>query len=281
MGQLKEGSAACDGSKPNKKPDFYGRFDKSWDKKSGSSNQLKPWLNPHGTSNTEIVAMTGDEPCKTSYNFTNANDLHTSANVNFFSFSAPFPGDRTFNGVYEVTDQITAGNNVTIQNGTSVRFDAGNLIRLTPGFRAVTGSAFRATIGGCLRGCFTGVGKTGYGYEEDSSFVILSTDVMKEEHITEEDITDEDEISMSKDNESQGQAFSIHPNPSSGQFTLTLPTAAANSQLIIYDMLGQTVLRQTLSSKQEIINLSSNPKGIYYIQVLSGGNVFVEKIILQ
>jgi len=275
VGQLYGGKAACDGSGPNKKSDFYGRFDKSWDKKSGASNQLKPWLNPHGTGNFELAAMSGDEPCKTSYTFINANDLHTSVNIDGLNNIAS-AGTRTYNGVYEVTDQITASNNVTIQNGTSVEFNAGNLILLRPNFRAVEGCTFRARIEGCLRGCNTGVGKT--GYEEDSPFVILSTDVMEEDYIAKEDIIDE--TSVSERSNSHSTNFSIHPNPTNGKFTLTI-AGESKPTVYIYNTLGEIIYRTKLVSSELVVDLSSNPKGIYYIKALSGENVFVEKIIHQ
>jgi hypothetical protein len=45
VGQLHGGDANC----ANAINDFYGKFDLSWDNKSGSSDQLKHWLDPNNT----------------------------------------------------------------------------------------------------------------------------------------------------------------------------------------------------------------------------------------
>lgn len=53
VGQLYGGTAACSGSVNNGEPDWYGRFDASWD---GSSPQtrLRDWLDPSGAG-TEVL----------------------------------------------------------------------------------------------------------------------------------------------------------------------------------------------------------------------------------
>jgi hypothetical protein len=88
-----------------------GRFDKSWQDGSSASERLRDWLNP-SYSTIHLLAISGDEPCKSSYTFINANDLHTSDNSTW--------GTRTYNGLYTASGTITTGNNVTIQSGTSV-----------------------------------------------------------------------------------------------------------------------------------------------------------------
>ena len=280
VGQLQGGDAACDGNDPNNESDFYGRFDKSWDKKSGSLNQLKPWLNPHGTNSAEILAMSGDEPCKVSYNFTNANDLHTSANIDGLN-NPSSAGTRTYNGVYEVTDQITAGTNVTIQVGDSVTFDAGNLIRLTPGFRAPTGSTFRAIIGGCLRGCNTGVGKM--GETEDPAIFVLSTDTINEVEDEQESTFNNNELN---DNIPPNKdAFTIYPNPNTGMFTLNIKKVmeAEDIHIKIINTFGQEIYYEKLSqfkgTYNKQIDLSTYSKGIYNLQLLNSKGIRNKKII--
>ncbi len=53
IGQLYGGSAACSGINPNNQPDYYGRFDISWDG-SSSSNRLRDWLDPSGSNPTTL-----------------------------------------------------------------------------------------------------------------------------------------------------------------------------------------------------------------------------------
>jgi len=54
IGQLFGGGAACSGTDNNGQPDWYGRFDVSWDFGSSPSNRLKDWLDPNNTGETEI-----------------------------------------------------------------------------------------------------------------------------------------------------------------------------------------------------------------------------------
>jgi len=55
----------------------------------------------------------------------------------------------TTDSIYLAADSITTENMVEIANGTQVVFDAGQLVRLMPGFIANNGSTFTAKIGGC------------------------------------------------------------------------------------------------------------------------------------
>lgn len=54
VGQLFGGGAACSGTVNNGQPDWYGRFDVSWDFGNSPSNRLKDWLDPNNTGETEI-----------------------------------------------------------------------------------------------------------------------------------------------------------------------------------------------------------------------------------
>ncbi len=64
IGQLAGGSAACNGTDDNNLPDFYGRFDVSWDFGNADSDSLKPWLDPEGTNATTLdrLAQDGSTP---------------------------------------------------------------------------------------------------------------------------------------------------------------------------------------------------------------------------
>ena len=81
----------------------------------------------------------------------------------------------------------------------------------------------------------------------------------------------------------------ISPNPSSGKFEIKM----FNSELMkeqssnlfnitVRNILGETIYnsQQTISSSVTI-DLSSHPKGIYFIKVQSGENIYTEKLILQ
>lgn len=54
VGQLYGGGAACAGSVNNGQPDWYGRFDVSWDAGSSSNSRLEDWLDPTGSGVTVL-----------------------------------------------------------------------------------------------------------------------------------------------------------------------------------------------------------------------------------
>lgn len=58
IGQLYGGTAACG----NNDPDYYGRFDRSWDAIAGNSNQLEPWLDGCATAAVTLSGLGADLP---------------------------------------------------------------------------------------------------------------------------------------------------------------------------------------------------------------------------
>lgn len=54
VGQLYGGGAACSGAVNNGQPDWYGRFDVSWDNGSSASTRLWDWLDPSGGNVTVL-----------------------------------------------------------------------------------------------------------------------------------------------------------------------------------------------------------------------------------
>ncbi len=61
IGQLAGGTAACSGTVDNDKPDFYGRFDVSWDFGTTDATRLSNWLDPNSTSamTLDMIAQEG------------------------------------------------------------------------------------------------------------------------------------------------------------------------------------------------------------------------------
>ena len=74
---------------------------------------------------------------------------------------------------------------------------------------------------------------------------------------------------------------SIYPNPTSGIFTVNIRNCR-DAKICVYDVLGNCLLnkdcRNDVSSK---INLSCQPRGIYFVELLSGENRVVRKVAVQ
>ena len=78
-----------------------------------------------------------------------------------------------------------------------------------------------------------------------------------------------------------GLALQVYPNPGRGQFFIT--SENKNSTIEILNVLGEKVYRQTISDTGTVISIdiSSSPKGIYFIKASSGITVVTRKLIVQ
>lgn len=73
---------------------------------------------------------------------------------------------------------------------------------------------------------------------------------------------------------------SIFPNPSiSGIFRM--PELMDGSHVTVTDMLGQALYQQVAESNNQVIDISSYPKGTYFVKVQTEEKMFVQKMIYQ
>ena len=78
--------------------------------------------------------------------------------------------------------------------------------------------------------------------------------------------------------------FSVYPNPSKdGNFTVNLPYLTKETQIFIYNALGQLVFRSTLDQKGENrIQLNSAiASGVYHIKLSLDDKMVTKKLIVQ
>lgn len=73
---------------------------------------------------------------------------------------------------------------------------------------------------------------------------------------------------------------SIHPNPSSGEFTVEFANGA-EKQIRITDITGRTVYTTTGNQDKILVNISPLAAGTYYIRVESGNTVETIKVVKQ
>ncbi|MBI3500620.1 MAG: T9SS type A sorting domain-containing protein [Bacteroidetes bacterium] len=88
-------------------------------------------------------------------------------------------------------------------------------------------------------------------------------------------------------------AVLISPNPNHGFFTVQLLQDAAQAQgakdrsasltasITIYNDMVQEIYKSAISSNQSSIDLSSQPKGIYFVKVQSASKIYTEKVVIQ
>ena len=76
-------------------------------------------------------------------------------------------------------------------------------------------------------------------------------------------------------------ALDLFPNPSSGMLTLNLLNNLPQTLICVYDALGKCVYNEVTVKKNEEINLSDYPKGVYAIETTSGDENTVKKIVVE
>jgi hypothetical protein len=72
--------------------------------------------------------------------------------------------------------------------------------------------------------------------------------------------------------------YKIYPNPNHGNFVIEL---ANESNIRIFNIMGQAVMTLNQVSGIQRISLNSAPKGLYFVQIQSGNNTEVKKLIIE
>ncbi|MDN3675790.1 T9SS type A sorting domain-containing protein [Flavobacterium paronense] len=73
--------------------------------------------------------------------------------------------------------------------------------------------------------------------------------------------------------------ITIYPNPNNGTFTLNFPNIGAEFQIEIYDIIGHKVFSSRQTSSE--INFNATSKGIYFLKVNDGKDVYKGKVIIE
>jgi len=76
--------------------------------------------------------------------------------------------------------------------------------------------------------------------------------------------------------------INISPNPSNGTFTLTLQNFPTQDlEIEIFNSLGQRINKDVLNTQTKTIDISSFPKGIYFLKISFGEKYVFKKIITE
>jgi len=84
--------------------------------------------------------------------------------------------------------------------------------------------------------------------------------------------------------EKLNENISIYPNPSSGKFIVEAdngPLAADKMNLEIYNTLGERIYQSAIQTPQSTIHISSQPSGIYFLNIKTEKESFTQKLIIQ
>lgn len=177
-------------------------------------------------------------------------------------------------------ENVTIGGNnceQTVHENQAVNVTATNRVTLKSGFHAKPGSSFRAKIDNCS----TTDLRTANFDTATSTIIILNEEGDTIKNTSALAIKEKDSIAEIEEKASNKRnTFDIYPNPNSGTFTLTLPDAAAQHEVVIYDLLGNVIYHSSIINNQRI-DISTQPKGVYFVKVSSGNEVWVRKVVHQ
>lgn len=77
----------------------------------------------------------------------------------------------------------------------------------------------------------------------------------------------------------------IVPNPSNGQFSITLSNIDVNSKglhIQVYDMRGKVVYQREIShvtERKHAVNIIDQPMGTYMVKVIANGKLYTKRIV--
>ena len=75
----------------------------------------------------------------------------------------------------------------------------------------------------------------------------------------------------------------LFPNPSRGQFMLTVDNGLENAEIVIYNLIGEAVYTLSeirITSKMQI-DLGGHPAGVYYLKLVTESGFAVKKVIIE
>jgi hypothetical protein len=79
------------------------------------------------------------------------------------------------------------------------------------------------------------------------------------------------------------QALSVYPNPLSDYLTITLAKQDMNERftVVVYNAIGDQVVKQEMNSSSLVLDLSKQPAGFYMLSLVSKTHAYHERIVVR
>ena len=118
-----------------------------------------------------------------------------------------------------------------------------------------------------------------YGDAGSYTFWIKATDKAGVSDSLQVNLTVEEVVGIGTNTYSQ--AFKVYPNPTQSKLTISIEKDADNFTYKLFSLQGRILLSGNSEVNEKTLELRHLPKGMYYLQVMAGGKLFTEQIILQ
>ena len=226
-------------------------------------------LNTTTMSGSEGLFNVGNAPCYVT--ITKHNYIpYVGVVRDLYLQNMSFNEDRTVHGV-----NITAGKNVTsdLSQG-NVYVNSGNTTLLATtslvfksGFIVKNGAKFTAKKQS--RPCnYSGNGPRSLRYAD------IDHEYDDEEFEIDPEITDLDDVVSDAD------MIKIYPNPTDGRLYIEVSNGNIDN-IVVTDITGKVFVNKTENADQSEIDLSSYPKGIYLVNIVTENDSYTKKVVLK
>ncbi len=189
--------------------------------------------------------------------------IFASPTINFGSITLTSVNPLSYNGNIFLAKYDSSGNVVLAKSSSGVSSSSGT------GYGVATDLQGSAFVTGFFRGPTISFG----------SVTLTNTDTMPwagnaDVYLLKFGNT----TSIEKEN-NVARNLTIFPNPSSG--TITLLGTKQNEDLLIFNSVGQNIITTKALFEKTEIDLSNQPKGIYFVQLKSSEETITKKLILK
>ncbi len=75
--------------------------------------------------------------------------------------------------------------------------------------------------------------------------------------------------------------FNLFPNPTTGRFTIQTQSIFSNGYICVRDVTGRIMHQENLQFPSQQIDISKNPKGLYFVEISNGNNKTVQKLLMH
>ena len=75
--------------------------------------------------------------------------------------------------------------------------------------------------------------------------------------------------------------FNISPNPNNGSFEIYMTNITATTEIEILDLNGKIIYNNTISNKNQNINIENISRGVYIVKANQNGNIKTKKLIIN